>query len=146
MSPATENNRLILYYSGAISALTLFMQHPDGFVCNPEPLPVLSSVLEPCEKDDDASGFSHDELLAKVSETLALPQEMLQAVSGFKERVEVPGGIINVYLARFDVLDPPHELMFKRNCSLKSLLDLHGQSNHVEMRLLHKAYGFILGG
>jgi hypothetical protein len=32
------NSRVILYYNGAISGLTLFVQHPDESVCTPPPL------------------------------------------------------------------------------------------------------------
>jgi hypothetical protein len=43
------NHRLLLYYKGDISALILFAQHGNGSVCFPEPLPALSSALEPEE-------------------------------------------------------------------------------------------------
>ena len=32
-----KTSRVILYYNGAISALTLFVQHPDESVCYPLP-------------------------------------------------------------------------------------------------------------
>ena len=46
MIELSKSTRVILYYNGAISALTLFLQHPDESVCTPSPLPALSSVLE----------------------------------------------------------------------------------------------------
>jgi hypothetical protein len=45
MNELFKTSRVILYYNGAISALTLFLQHPDESVCAPSPLPALSSVL-----------------------------------------------------------------------------------------------------
>ena len=46
MIELSTSTRVILYYNGAISALTLFLQHPDESICTPSPLPALSSVLE----------------------------------------------------------------------------------------------------
>lgn len=143
MSNPPENSRLILYYNGVISALTLFTQHPDGNVCCPEALPKLSVLVETEKNEDEIIYPEAEKLVANISETMALPQDLLQAVAGFKEQVETPKGIINIYLARFDVLDPPHQLMAYRNCKLKTLLELRGSSD-VEMELLRKAYSFIL--
>lgn len=48
-SDAFTHHRLLLYYKGDISALMLFAQHSNGSICFPEPLPALSSALEPEE-------------------------------------------------------------------------------------------------
>lgn len=50
-----KNSRVILYYNGAISGLTLFVQHPDESIGIPSPLPVLSSVLD--EDDTPLNGI-----------------------------------------------------------------------------------------
>ncbi len=143
MSINNENNRLILYYNGAISALTLFTEHPNGHICTPQSLPVLSSLLESVADDKQSFSEEYEKLVTNTSEAMALPQNLLTTVSGFKEQVETPQGVINVYLARFDVLDPPHDLMSDRNCKLKTLLELKNRSD-IEMELLRKAYSFIL--
>ena len=56
MTESATNSRVILYYNGAISALTLFVQHPDAGVCTPCPLPVLSEMLDADTEDNTGNG------------------------------------------------------------------------------------------
>ena len=47
-----KSSRVILYYNGAISGLTLFVQHPDEGVCTPSPLPALSGSGRRCNASE----------------------------------------------------------------------------------------------
>lgn len=137
--------RLMLYYKGDISALTLFAQHGSGSVCFPGPLPLLSSALD-AEQAQAQKIARHPALLVKaISEQMALPADLLLIESGFRELVDAPGGVITVYLARFDRLDPPHALMKTKDCMLKPLPALRGRPP-AELELLRRAYVKVMEG
>lgn len=131
--------RLMLYYKGDISALTLFAQHANGSVCFPEPLPVLSSALEPEQTVTQKIARHPATLVKAVGELLTFPGDLLLTESGFREYVDTPRGIITVYMARFDRLDPPHALVKTSDCLLKPLPALRGRPP-AEMELLRRAY------
>jgi hypothetical protein len=143
MTEAFENNRVILYYNGAISALTLFVQHANGSVCSPSPLPLLSSALESEEMAHDVVSTHPASVVQAAGTALDLPIHLLKAESGYRERIETPGGIITVYLARFDLLDPPHQLVESKDCRFRTLTQLRGQPP-AEMELLRHAYAYIM--
>jgi hypothetical protein len=143
MTEAFENNRVILYYNGAISALTLFVQHANGSVCSPSPLPLLSSALESEETVHDVVSTHPAAVVQAAGTALDLPIHLLKAESGYRERIETPGGIITVYLARFDLLDPPHQLVESKGCRFRTLTQLRGQPP-AEMELLRRAYAYTM--
>ena len=134
-----ENHRLLLYYKGDISALTLFTQQADGSICFPGPLPLLSSALEHQEFTDSKVSTHPSVLVNAINQLLQLDNDLLHAEAGFAEQIDTPGGIITVYMARFKVLDPPHKLLQSRDCRLRTLPELRGRPP-AEMELLRRAY------
>ena len=68
-----KTSRVILYYNGAISALTLFVQHPDESVCTPSPLPALSSVLEDDEMPQNIDLMAPAKIVSAISKAMGLP-------------------------------------------------------------------------
>jgi hypothetical protein len=134
-----QNHRLLLYYKGDISALTLFAQHENGSVCLPEPLPALSSILE--EDSGYASKINvHPSVLVHgVNRLLNLDNDLLRSEPGYCEYVDTPLGIFTVYMARFKMLDPPHKLMQTLGYRMKTLPELRGRIP-TEMELLRRAY------
>jgi hypothetical protein len=133
------NHRLLLYYKGDISALTLFAQHGNGSVCFPEPLPALSSALEPEEFKTGKVSIHPAMLVNDINQLLQLDNDLLRVEPEFSEQIDTPGGIITVHMARFMLLDPPHKLMQSRECRMKTLPELRGRPP-VEMELLRRAY------
>ena len=129
----------MLYYKGDISALTLFAQHGNGSVCFPEPLPALSSALEPEEFKTGKVSVHPSMLVNNINQLLQLDNDLLHAEPGFSEQIDTPRGIITVYMARFMLLDPPHKLLQSRDCKLKTLPELRGRPP-AEMELLRRAY------
>jgi len=134
-----NNHRLLLYYKGDISALTLFAQHSNGSVCFPEPLPKLSSALEPEEFTDSKVSIHPSALVNAINQLLQLDNDLLHAEPDFSEQIDTPGGIVTVYMARFKLLDPPHKLLQSRDCRLRTLPELRGRPP-AEMELLRRAY------
>ncbi len=138
-----KSSRVILYYNGAISALTLFVQHPDESVCTPSPLPLLSSVLEDDEMTLNSSHTAPAYIVSAIGQTMGLPANLLQANTGYREQVDTPGGIITVYLAQFNTLEPPRQLMAEKGCKFKTLTELRTRPP-AEMELLRRAYALVM--
>ena len=109
MIETLKNSRVILYYNGSISGLTLFLQHPDESVCTPSPLPVLSSVLDNDDMPQNIDLMAPAKIVSAISKTMDLPDNFLQANTAYREQVDTPDGIITVYLAYFNALgsSPP---------------------------------------
>jgi hypothetical protein len=140
-----QNHRLLLYYKGDISALVLFAQQANGSVCFPTPLPLLSSPLEQEDFEKTKVSLHPSVLVNAINQHFQLDNDLLQAEAGFSEQIDTPGGIITVYMARFMLLDPPHQLLQIRECSLKTLPELRG-SPPAEMELLRRAYVQVMEG
>ena len=138
-----KTSRVILYYNGAISALTLFLQHPDESVCTPSPLPALSSVLEEDDTPLTIALRAPADMVASISNAMGLPANLLQANMAYRELVDTPGGIITVYLARFNALDPPRQLMSEKGCKFRTLTELRNRPP-AEMELLRRAYALVM--
>jgi hypothetical protein len=143
MIELAKSSRVILYYNGAISALTLFLQHSDESVCTPSPLPALSSVLEDDEVPLNLGNIPPATIVSAISNAMGLPANLLQADTGYREYVDTPNGIITVYLARFNTLDPPRQLMAEKGCKFKTLIELRNRPP-AEMELLRRAYAFVM--
>jgi len=142
-SDAFTNHRLLLYYKGDISALMLFAQHSNGSICFPEPLPALSSALEPEEFITEKVSTHPAMLVNKINQFLQLDNDLLRIEPEFSEQVDAPGGIITVHMVRFMLLDPPHKLMQSRDCRMRTLPELRGRPP-AEMELLRRAYAKVM--
>jgi hypothetical protein len=138
-----KSSRVILYYNGAISGLTLFVQHADESVCTPFPLPVLSSVLEDDEMPLNIAHTAPADIVSAISNAMGLPANLLQANTGYREGVDTPNGIITVYLAHFNALDPPRQLMTEKGCKFRTLTELRNRPP-AEMELLRRAYALVM--
>ena len=81
----------------------------------------------------------------RLNAGLGFEPGMLSVEQDFLRRAEIPRAVVNVHLARFTPLDPPHtEVRFKggKFCAITEL-----QGGHpVEMAMLRWAYQFLLGG
>ena len=140
LPPEFNQHRLLLYYKGDISALTLFAQHSNGSTCWPEPLPVLASISEPDNPPKDQKISIHPALLIKaINELLQLDDDILRTEIGFHEYIATPQGIITVNMARFNLLDPPHQMLQKQGFRLRTLPELRNRPP-AELELLRRAY------
>jgi len=143
MIELSKTSRVILYYNGAISGLTLFVQHPNESVCTPSPLPVLSSALEEDEMPLNIGNIPPASIVSAISNAMGLPANLLQANIGYREHVDTPDEIITVYLAYFNALDPPRQLMAEKGCQLRTLTELRNRPP-AEMELLRRAYALVM--
>jgi len=138
--------RLILYHSQKTSARTLFLRHASGSVIAPEPLPALSTVFDEGEFEvGDAGVFLHPaSLILDYCANIGILPSLLQAEGEFHERVDAPGAVINIYLARFTCIDPPRELFADKGGKFCAITELRG-GHPAEMALLQRAYQAIMG-
>ena len=142
MNPFFSQRRVIVYYNGAISGLTLFAQFADEGVCRPIPLPALSSYLE-LEDQPAIIELAPADLVTNLCQHLGFPDDLLKLNPEYIERVDTPNGVITVYLAQFTLLDPPHALMAEKGAKLKTLTELR-QSSPAELDLLRRAYAAVM--
>jgi hypothetical protein len=82
-------------------------------------------------------------IMSAISNTMDLPANLLHADIGYREQVDTPGGVITVYLARFNALDPPRQLMAEKGCQFRTLTELRNRPP-AEMELLRRAYAVIM--
>lgn len=136
-------HRCLLCYKGDISALILFARQSNGSICFPEPLPKLSVLAEVNPTDDSKLSLHPSLLLPPILTLLKLPENIVKIEAGFLEQIETANGLINLHLARFTLLDPPHQLLQAQNCQLLPLTALRQQSE-LEMQLLRRAYSFMM--
>ena len=83
------------------------------------------------------------DIVSAISNTMGLPANLLQANMGYREQVDTPGGIITVYLAHFNALDPPRQLMADKGCKFRTLTELRNRPP-AEMELLRRAYALVM--
>jgi hypothetical protein len=105
--------RLMLYYKGDISALTLFLQQENGSICFPKKLPLLSTPIDPIDFHPSKVSLFPVVLVNAITKQLQLPTDLLKADAGFNEQIETPKGVTTVYMARFMLLDPPRINWYK---------------------------------
>ena len=140
-----NQHRLLLYYKGDISALVMFAQQANGSVCFPGSLPALSSAMEEEDFADCKVSVHPSVLVNQVNQLFQLDTGLLRAESGFSEQIDTPGGVITVHMARFVLLDPPHQLMQSHGCRMRTLPELRGRPP-AEMELLRRAYVKLMEG
>lgn len=136
--------RFILYHKQSTSGRTRFFRFAHGGVCGLEKLPPLAQVLDP-EERLPLSIIAHPaSSLAQIHQQLGLQAADLRIDTDYREQVDVPNGIINIYLAYFTALDPPFATAEKYGGRFVELAQSRDLSRP-ELELLRRAYQVILG-
>ena len=146
----SDNTRLILFHKHPMSARMHFLYFPHGGVCAFKPLPRLAAIIEQSKVGQkgakDTECMIHPSTISNWGATqLGLKSGVLQVETEFYERIEVPNREITVYLAGFKGHEPPANELDQFGARLVSLMECVGIAP-VEMLLLQKAYGVIMGG
>ena len=140
-----QNIRLILFHKHPFSARMSFLYFSHGGVCAFDPLPRLAAIVENKHRGDGVLTVHPATISNWGEQQLGLQPGTLVTESEFCEIVEVPKGEITVYLAGFKGYEVPEEEMKPYNAKFVSLMECVGIAP-VEMLLLQKAYGVIMGG
>jgi hypothetical protein len=138
-----SKTRLIMYHKHNTSARLRFLKLSYGGVCGFEPLPTLSQLLD--EKPEECVTAHPAPLVSEAERHLGMVMGELEAEGEYQAYVEVPDGVVQVYLARFTSIDPPFEMAAAHG---GEFVDLPQARNihQVELELLRKAYETIMTG
>jgi len=145
-----DTTRLILYHKHPVSARMhfLYFQYNDrrGGVCAFKPLPKLAVRNDVSEYTCSDTLAVHPALIKTWGEQqFGLKSLSLQVEPEFCEHVEVPNGEITVYLAGVEGYEMPVGEMKQYHARFVSLMECVGIAP-VEMLLLQRAYGVVMGG
>lgn len=146
MNSIVESNQgddisLIAYHKSSSSGRTRFLRQKSGALCVLNPLPKLSEVLDVLDSDV----IAHPKLLShKAAQCFDIPEDDIEIDCEYREHVDVPTGLLTVYLARFKTIDPPFEAaehMGAKFIAITEALD----ALPAELELLRRAYSVIMG-
>lgn len=141
-----SEKRVIIFHKHPVSAKVRFLKQAYGGVCGFEPLPDLASVLDDEVLEKEENVVTHPKAVAQqAEETLQLDSETLQIEKGYLQRVDVPKGVITVYLAGIKGHDTPDDKLAEKDTSLHLITELRGLPP-AEMELLRRAYVAIMEG
>ncbi len=140
-----DNARLIMYHKQATSARTLFLRL-GGTVCNPDGFPTLAQLMDGDAPPDSREAALHPaSVVAEVEQQLGLSRGSLEVEGEFHARVDVPDAVVNVFLARFTSVDPPHAWAGEHEAKFIPLTEARNLPQ-VELELLRQAYAVIMEG
>lgn len=143
--PVDAEPRFLLYHLQSISSRLLFVRHASGSVLTPRPLPFLSSPVEEDEPERSIDLIQQLSLGVQLNADLGFEAGMLLVEREFVRRAEIPRAVVDIHLARFTTLDPPHTEVQLKGGKFRPITELHG-GHPVEMATLRWAYEFLLGG
>lgn len=141
-----NDSRVIILHKHPVSAKVRFLRLAHGGICGFEALPNLAGVLndEVLEKEDNV--VSHPVVIARQAEKrLALDEGALDIVNKYLQRLDVPQGVISVYLLGLVGHDTPDETLAEQGAMLQLITEMRDLPP-VEMELLRRAYVAVMEG
>lgn len=140
-----KDARLIMYHKQATSARLRFLKLAGNTLCAFEGLPRLSTVTDEGSSGSRRITCHPGSLIASAEQTLKLPKGALLLERDFAAKVDVPGGALSIYLARFDTVDPPFIQAQAIGGSFAALTEVRDLSP-AELELARRAYAYIMEG
>lgn len=140
-----DSTRVILFHKQATSAMTRFLRLDGGALVMGGELPNLSQVVTGATPDDEAVLSHPASIAAEIERWLGLESGDLEVEPDYQERVEIPGKVLRIYLARFKTIDPPFAQARAVGGSFVTLTQTRG-AMPVELELLRTAYAHIMEG
>lgn len=138
-----SNIRLIMYHKHPTSARLRFFKLPYGGVCGFDPLPTLSSLLD--DKPAESVALHPAAYMNDAEKRLGMSSGDLEMEAEFKAYVDVPEGIVQVFLARFTSIDPPFAMAEDYGGEFVDLPQARNMPQ-VELELLRMAYETVMTG
>jgi len=141
-----NDTRVIILHKHPVSAKVRILRLAHGGICGFEALPELASVLDDEVVEKEGNVISHPAVMARQAEKeLALEEGMLDIINKFKQRVDVPQGVINVYLLGLVGHDTPDEGLAEQGASLQLITEMRDLPP-AEIELLRRAYVAVMEG
>ncbi len=140
------DTRVIILHKHPVSAKVRFLKQAYGGVCGFEPLPKLAEVMDDAVSEKEDNVISHPKVICQETERfLGLEEDSLELEAEYFERVDVPNGVVNVYLVAIKGNDTPDEALAQKNTSLHLITEMRGLPP-AEMELLRRAYVAVMEG
>ena len=139
---------LVAYHKQATSARMRFLVHAGGSVCGPDALPSPAQLValdEGVPDTGDTGVVAHPApLLAALTKSLDLEDGDLEIDGGPLGRVDVPGGAVSIYCARFTAMDPPFDTVAEKQAKFIELAQARGL-DPVDLQLMRLVYERAVG-
>lgn len=144
MEPTTLG--ILVYHKQSTSARLRFLLDTAQGVCFATTLPALAVLADDAVLQDKRGVVSDHPamVLRELALKLGLAPDQLELVSGFRVFVDVPGGVVPVYLAQCKTIDPPFDAVEQAGARFIAITEARGRPP-VELQLLQKAYEHVLG-
>jgi hypothetical protein len=139
-----QSARLITYHKQATSARTRFLALGYGGVCAFDGLPRMAQLLEEVADPGGKVAQHPASLVSRAEREWGLARGGLEVDSGFRVLVDIPGGPVEVFLARFTPIDPPFAQAESNGARFIDITQARGMAP-AELQLLRLAYEHILG-
>lgn len=135
--------RLIMYHKHPTSARLRFLKFSYGGVCGFDPLPTLSSMID---EEPEVPVVTHPaSYVSDAEKRLGISSGDLEIDGEFKAYVDVPDGVVQVFLVRFTGIDPPFDMAEEQGGEFVDLPQARNVTQ-VELELLRKAYEVVMTG
>lgn len=138
-----QNTRLIMYHKHSTSARLRFLKLSYGGVCGFDPLPTLSQLID--DQPEEEVTMHPAANVSDAVKRLGISSADLEIDSEYKAFVEVPDGVVQVYLARFTSIDPPFDVVEAHGGEFVDLTQARNVTQ-IELELLRKAYEVVMTG
>lgn len=141
-----NDTRIIILHKHPVSAKVRFLRLAHGGICGFEALPDLASVLDDEVPEKEGNIVSHPAVIARQAEKmLALDQGALEIINEYLQRVDVPQGVIGVYLLGLVGHETPDEALAKQGTNLQLITEMRDLPP-AEIELLRRAYVTVMEG
>ena len=141
-----KQNRIIIFHKHPVSAKVRFLRQAYGGICGFDSLPKLSSIIEDDAQSEQDNVVTHPlQITHEAEKYLSLEKDSLQLENEYQQRVEVPDGVVSIYLAGIKGHDTPDQKLEENNTQLQLITEMRGLIP-VEMLLLRRAYEVIMEG
>lgn len=141
-----NDTRVIIFHKHPASAKVRFLKYDYGGICGFEALPALASVLDEAVFEKERNVINHPVMIARNAENaLKLGENTLETVGEYLQRVDVPQGVINIYLLGLRGRDTPDEALAAQGATLHLITEMRALPV-AEMELMRRAYVAIMEG
>lgn len=139
------DSRIIIFHKHPVSAKVRFLKHAYGGICGFDTLPQLATFIDSGLAGYSGQAENPNKVCSDAVQKLQLQKGILEVQEDFEKSIEVPGGIICIYLASIKGLDTPDEQLAIQKMSLHLITELR-QIPAIELNLLRSAYEAIMEG
>ena len=141
-----ESTRVIVFHKHPVSAKVRFLRMNYGGVCGFLPLHAIANVLDEEQLEKESNVVTHPAMaVAWTEKKLGFESGAMEAEPEYLQRVDVPSGMVMVYLVGIKGLETPDTELAEQGAELVLITAMRGLPP-AEMELLRRAYVAIMEG